>query len=385
MTRVSPLGWATSVLAVVCLVVGVRLAWGELVAIGAAAGVTWLLGLVMTIGRARLRAELDLADHRVRVGERAVGRVALANVGPRRTLPTRVELAVGTGVAEFLLPSLAPGASHDELFALPTRRRQVIRVGPVRTRRGDPLGLVSRTRDLSAVSEVFVHPRIVPLAGANAGLLRDLEGQATRDLSDSDMSFHALRDYVAGDDRRMIHWRTSARRDALMVRQFEDTRRTQTAICLATHAGDYADEDEFELAVQVVASLALHVVADERDLRLVVGPERVRVDAAAALLDGCTRVQAEPEGDRTAALGRRVAREAPAASTAYLVTGSSALPADLRDAVRGMAPGTRAAVLRCAPREEIAVRTEGQVTRLTLTDLAELPRALRLAVRRATV
>ncbi len=385
MTRVSPLGWAVGVLGVVGLVAGVQLAWGELVALGSAAAVTWLLGLVMTVGRARLDVGLDLADHRVRVGERAVGRVVVANAGPRRTLPTRVELRVGDGVAEFALPSLAAGAAHDELFALPTRRRQVILVGPVRTRRGDPLGLVSRTRDWTGTVEVFVHPRVVPLAGGNAGLLRDLEGQATRDLSDSDMSFHALRDYVAGDDRRMIHWRTSARRDVLMVRQFEDTRRTQTAICLATHGDDYADEDEFELAVQVVASLALHVVRDERDLRMVVGPQRVRVDAAPALLDGCTRVQVTPHGDRTAALGRRVAREAPAASTAYLVTGSGAGPAALRDAVRGLAAGTRAVVVRCVPQGEVAVRSEGQVTRVTLARLEELPRALRLAVRRASV
>ena len=73
-----------------------------------------------------------------------------------------------------------------------------------------------------------MHPLLVSLAGASSGLLRDLEGQATRDLSDSDLSFHALRDYVAGDDRRYIHWRTTARRGSLMVKQFEDTRRTTT-------------------------------------------------------------------------------------------------------------------------------------------------------------
>src|SRR5690606_32774393 len=111
-------------------------------------------------------------------------------------------------------------------------------------------------------AELFVHPEVVALGGANAGLLRDLEGQATRDLSDSDLNFHALRDYVAGDDRRYIHWRTTARRGQLMVKQFEDTRRTLTSIALATAVSDYAHPDELELAVSVAASIAVQAIRD---------------------------------------------------------------------------------------------------------------------------
>ncbi|WP_217617293.1 DUF58 domain-containing protein, partial [Cellulomonas sp. GbtcB1] len=94
------------------------------------------------------------------------------------------------------------------------------------------------------------------LTGADEGLLRDLEGGVTRDLSDMDLAFHALRDYVVGDDRRPIHWRTTARRGQPTVKQYEDTRRTQTAVALASDPRDYrhgADDAELELAVSVVA------------------------------------------------------------------------------------------------------------------------------------
>ena len=35
----------------------------------------------------------------------------------------------------------------------------------------------------------------------------DVEGVASEKLTSSDVSFHALRDYEPGDDRRAVHWR----------------------------------------------------------------------------------------------------------------------------------------------------------------------------------
>ena len=46
------------------------------------------------------------------------------------------------------------------------------------------------------------------------GVLRDIEGAVTQDLSSSDVAFHALRDYVPGDDRRALgEHRVAAQRD----------------------------------------------------------------------------------------------------------------------------------------------------------------------------
>ena len=278
--RISPLGWGTAVVAVLGLVVGRWLGWLEAAAVGAALTAVLVVSGLMVLGRSRFGVTLDLADRRVRVGERAVGRVEVRNAGRRRSLPARIELPVGVSVAELAVPGLGPGASHDELFAVPTSRRAVVVVGPVRSVRGDPFGLVRRSVRWTSPVELFVHPLTVGLTGSGSGVLRDLEGQSTRDLSDSDLSFHALRDYVAGDDRRYIHWRTTARRGSLMVKQFEDTRRTQTVIALATDPRDYADDDEFELAVSVVASLAVHTIREQRDIEVLAGPGSLRWTAA---------------------------------------------------------------------------------------------------------
>ena len=42
-----------------------------------------------------------------------------------------------------------------------------------------------------------------------------------RRLLNAGDEFHALRDYVQGDDLRMIHWPTTARRNKIVVRQHE--------------------------------------------------------------------------------------------------------------------------------------------------------------------
>ncbi|WP_081861485.1 DUF58 domain-containing protein [Cellulomonas sp. HZM] len=378
--RVSPLGWGTALAAVALLVAGRVLGWVELAALGAGLAAACLVALVMTAGRARYGVDLDMAENRVRIGERAVGRLEVTNRARRRSLPSRVELPVGSNVAELAVPALAPGESFDELFAIPTQRRAVVVVGPVRSVRGDPLGLVRRSVRWTTPEDLYVHPRTVSLAGASSGLLRDLEGQSTREISDADLSFHALRDYVAGDDRRYIHWRTTARRGRLMVKQFEDTRRTQTVVALASNPGDYGDEDEFELAVSTVASIGVQVIREERGLAVLAGPGKLRVDTPPRLLDDCSGVGTSDAGAGVTLLGRRVTRETPDATVAVLVTGSGPSDGDVRLGARYVPFGVRTLVVRCTSGGELAVRTQGALTLATLGDLDDLPRLLRRAL-----
>lgn len=378
--RVSPVGWGVAVVALLALVLGRRLGWVEFAALGCALGAVLVVSLVMTVGRSRYVITLDMADRRVKVGERALGRLEVRNGARRRSLPSRVELPVGQVVAEFGVPSLASGAEHDDLFAIPTSRRAVIVVGPVRSVRGDPFGLARRSVRWTRPVELFVHPLLVSLAGASAGLLRDLEGQATRDLSDSDLSFHALRDYVAGDDRRYIHWRTTARRGSLMVKQFEDTRRTQTAIALSTDPRDYASDDEFEMAVSVVASVGVQTIREERQLAVLAGPGMLRVETPPLLLDDCSGLALDSTGAGIALLGRRVVREAPEASVAVLVTGSVPTESEIRFGARHVPTGTRTVLVRCELGADVSVRSHGRLSLATLGTLDDLPRLLRRVI-----
>src|SRR5690606_3817618 len=101
-----------------------------------------------------------------------------------------------------------------------------------------------------------------------------------------DVSFHSLREYAPGDDRRLVHWRSSARLGTLLVRQFEPSRRADTLIVLSTDPREY-DGDDFELALSLVGTLGLAAMADRRALRIVESPRGERGEAHA--IDAATR------------------------------------------------------------------------------------------------
>ncbi|TPX00809.1 DUF58 domain-containing protein, partial [Schumannella luteola] len=179
------------------------------------------------------------------------------NSGGRRMLGTVMEVPVGESIVELALPGLRRSTAHTQDFGIPTDRRGVIAVGPVRTVRGDPLGLVRRELSWTDRLELVVHPRTVSVPSTSTGLIRDLEGAPTRDLTASDVSFHALREYQSGDDRRYIHWKSTAKTGTYMVRQFEQTRRSHLVVSLSLATHDFASEAEFELAVSVAGSLGV--------------------------------------------------------------------------------------------------------------------------------
>ncbi|MCL2467658.1 MAG: DUF58 domain-containing protein [Micrococcales bacterium] len=372
--KVSPLGWGVAAVGVAAAFAGRRFAWVELAAIGVGCLLLMLAGVLMAWGRSRYQVRLELAERRVPVGQPVVAR--LETTAERRSLPARVDLQVGSAPVSVWLPSLAAGATYAELFPLPTDHRAAIPVGPVSIRRGDPLGLVSREQQYADVLELLVHPRVLSLADVRPGLLRDLEGQSTRDLSDADLSFHALREYSPGDDRRMIHWRTSARTGTLMVRQFEDTRRTRTTIALATHEDDYADPEEFEMAVSVAASLALHVLRDERELTFLAGPRRFGAVIPSSLLDECARVDTADDGTRTADLPYRVAAEPATSSVAFLVGGSTTTADQRRSSVRHVPTGLRVVAVACALDAPVEVRQDGMASLTQIGALDDLPRLM---------
>ncbi len=162
-----------------------------------------VLSAFFLFGRASYGVEIELNPRRVVVGDRAMGRMVVTNTGGRNLPPTRMELPVGKGLAEFQLPAMKPKDEQEELFAVPTNRRAVIVAGPAESVRGDQLGLLRRALRWADPVELFVHPRTARIAASAAGLVRDLEGQVSKKITNNDIAFHALRPYVPGDDRRI--------------------------------------------------------------------------------------------------------------------------------------------------------------------------------------
>ena len=355
--------------------VGWRLGWHEFMVIAALGVFALVLALLFTLGRSVLDVDLALDPARVVVGERAGGQVEVRNNSGRRMLPLRVELPVGVAVAAFDVPSLAADASHEDLFVIPTQRRGVITVGPARAVRSDPLGLLRRAVTLSEPLELYVHPRTINLEGIGSGFLRDLEGQTTNDLSSSDVAFHTLREYVPGDDRRYVHWRSSAKSGKLMVRQFVDTRRSHVAVVIDGDPASYADPDEFELAVSIGGSLALRALRDEQTVSTVAAGHTVAGVTPKRLLDSLSAVETKP-GTHLQAAAIQISRIAADASVALMITGSQSAHGDLRAAAARFGPDVKTVAIRASLGAEVAFTPAGGMLLCTVPTLDDLPRLL---------
>lgn len=374
---ISAAAWTALAVVVLAALLAWKLGWEELRV--AAIFLALLLGAcsLFVIGSHRLTATLDLSRTRVVVGEKATGRLELTNPSSRRVLPVSVELPVGTGAAVFELPSLAGGARHEELFAIPTNRRAILDLGPVRAVRTDPFRLLRRDRELTPPDLLHVHPKTVRIDGSASGFIRDLEGQTIRKLSDHDVAFHALREYVAGDDRRFIHWKSSARTGTLMVRQFEETRRSHLLVALSTRLDDYANDEEFEIAVSVAGSLGAQTIRDGHTLSAITSTSHLRSDHATLLLDQLSGVDYEPPAPRLADAIRRLGREITGASVAVLVCGSVVDPAELRRARRLLAADVRSIVVRAEVGAESTLRTMGDLDLATVGHLDDFASTMR--------
>lgn len=377
---VTRLGWSVLFVSVVLLLLGAALGWVEVRLLAVFGLAALAVATAFTIGRSAYRVALDLAVDRVVVGHRAVGRVRVANASGHALLPATIELPIGGTTEVFALPRLAAGAAHEASFIIPTHRRGVLPVGPLRSVRGDPFGMLRRVVRWTEPQQLFVHPRTVALANSAAGLLKDLEGDPSRELSNSDVSFHALREYSLGDDRRHVHWKTYARTRTLMVRQFEETRRTQIAIGISVAGSEHPDSDApvaigFELAVSAAGSVGLQALADGRAVSLVAQNVVLRSSGRRELLDALAGVELVPDGD-VIALARAVGRRATEASVVVLSVGPQTKPAQLRAAAQHLPRGARVLVLRCAPGAEPSRRMLGEIVVLTVPTLEELPRIL---------
>lgn len=378
---ITPTAWALLATAMGALVVGLRFDWTELVMAGWFSLALLTISVGFILGSHQLTASLDLSRDRVVVGEKAYGGVHLINQTGRRTLPLTVELQVGEGFTTFDLPSLKGHGRHDDEFAIPTHRRAVWNVGPVRTIRADPLGLLRREQSLTEPELLYVHPRTVKVEGSASGLIRDLEGATIRKLSDNDVAFHALRNYVPGDDRRYIHWKSTARTGSVMVRQFEETRRSHMLVALSTRLHDYADDDEFESAVSIAASLGMQTLLEGQTLTAVTSTRQLRHRTAKQLLDQYAGVDYERAAPPLSEVARRIARAHADASVAVIVCGSLLETAEIRKARRFLPIDLRTIVVRSEPAAETTLRQMGDLDVATLGDLDDLGTTLRRLTR----
>ncbi len=383
---VNAAGWLLLLAVVVGVVLGLSAGLVEAWAIAGIAAALLLMSIPFLLGGHDYRINLQLERDRVVAGSEVNGHIDIGNRSARVSLPGIVDIPVGDGLVEAHVPLLLAGAEHREQLTIAAKRRGIIDVGPMTIGRGDPVGILRREITWPGTQRIYVHPVTVRIPSTSAGLIRDLEGMPTRDIVDADLSFHAIREYVPGDSPRHIHWRSTAKTGKIMVRQYEESRRSRIALLLGLNEIDeYADDDEFEMAVSAAASLALQGVRDGRDVLITASgdiPEFSRTVVhsiqtvptldAKSMLDSMSGIEASPRAMRIEDVSKLTVSSFPELSVAFMFTGSELPLQRLRAAALAFSTQVKTVAVRCEPGAEPSFRTTRELSVMTIGALHDL-------------
>ena len=137
---------------------------------------------------------------------------------------------------------------------------------------GDPFGLAEARIALERHDTLLVYPRVFDLDGVftDAGAAGGDEGRALLHRT-AGYDLHSIRDFQQGESLRRVHWRSTAKRRKLMVKELTETPRDEAAVeqhggLVARRLGQLLDHQLAALGrrapVDAAQALALLEVAD---------------------------------------------------------------------------------------------------------------------------
>ncbi len=209
----------------------------------------------------------------VSVGDRLEEEFALINRSPVPAL--WVEIIDHSNVPGYragVVRSVAGGNIDRWRQASVCSRRGQYNLGPWTLCSGDPFGIFLVTLEYPVSDEIIIHPPIhgrLPVAlpaGESSGRMR-----VQRRSWLTTINAAGVRDYHPDDPHRLIHWPTSARRDGLYVRQFDQDAAGDVWLLLDLRAEDQVGQGAAgteEHAVLLAASLAARALRQNRAVGL---------------------------------------------------------------------------------------------------------------------
>jgi uncharacterized protein (DUF58 family) len=151
----------------------------------------------------------------------------------------------------FLL-RLAPGARQQRAYLLNAAARGPLRLAGYRVSTRFPFGLFAKSLLVADPSETLVYPAVdrvrpAPLASPGRSL-----GEARSRTHGRGTEAAGLRAFQKGDSARSVHWRSSARRGELLVRDREREERPELEVRVRTRGREAGPA--FEASIRLAAS-----------------------------------------------------------------------------------------------------------------------------------
>lgn len=182
---------------------------------------SWVMARLSLRG---LRVQRSARTLRSQVGQLFEERFQVINTSrlPRLWVEVQDEAALPGSRGSRVLTLIGPREAYTYLARTRLSERGVFPLGPTVLLSGDLFGLFEASRSMPSQESLLVYPLMVDVTSfpGPAGLLPG--GEALRRRTAQITSNAAgVREYAPGDPLNRIHWLSTARRDRMMVKEFE--------------------------------------------------------------------------------------------------------------------------------------------------------------------
>lgn len=276
--RLTPRGVGFLVVGVLLLAAAPLLSLPALLSVSALLlGLVGLAVLFVVVGQSKVAIERTFSPEVVSPGGVTTATVRVSNLSVLPVLEARWVDTVPNGLsaeASGVLPPLGGSRTRRSQvrFRYPVQglRRGRHALGPLRVEMLDPFGLVLRRHSFGGAQDLVVLPRqhtLWPLAPHGAD--HDGASRAAPQNAGIGEDDVVARSYLPGDALKRMHWKATAHRGELMVRQEEQQVNPRAGLVLETHAGshgtgrdggDWVYSPELEWAVSATASVLGHLL-----------------------------------------------------------------------------------------------------------------------------
>jgi uncharacterized protein (DUF58 family) len=289
--------------------------------------------LVVYRSRVRISNRRSAEPAQASAGDAVIIHLAVTNRSMMRTGALLLEDQIPAqlnGRARFVVAGLGGREVRTVSYRMPGLPRGRYLAGPLRIRLTDPFRMVDVTRSFTATTPFVVTPVVDPLPSIEPPRSYDIGDNAgSHSIGTHGADDASTREYRTGDDLRKIHWRSTARTGALMVRQEERPWQGQSTVVLdirstahvmtppvktAAASVDPRESSSLEWAVSAAASIGTHLLISGRDVGLIDdpgAPERRYLGDPGRLADHLADLRGSPVADLTplAGLARAAARD----------------------------------------------------------------------------
>lgn len=247
-----------------------------------------LVTAFVALSRVRIQAVRGLQPDRVAAGGEAAVALQLWRTGRLPSgevlLEDRIPYTLGAR-PRFIVERLPHARRVTLRYPLHPILRGIQQIGPLQARVTDPFGICEFERELIGNDRLIVVPRTERLYGlpygdgigaGDEGTIRHAMGFGEPDAT--------VRQYRQGDDLRMVHWPSTARRDEIMVRAEHKPRHGGTTVLIDHRAPAHhgtGPTASIEWAVSFAASVCLHLRRAGHGVRLVTEHARLLADIPA--------------------------------------------------------------------------------------------------------